>query len=131
VCGALQTRRRHAVFDVCHPVRAELSGCALVTHAVDEVFKAGVAHTVLDGGRARVIQSSRVAGETYHLAQLERVHPEHGSAEVVAQPHSFKSSVVQRLIFYERVRARQVTCDIRPETVQIACLIVAERILLS
>jgi hypothetical protein len=43
--------------------------------------------------------------ETYHLAQLERVHPEHGSAEVVAQTHSFKNSVVQRLIFHERVRA--------------------------
>jgi hypothetical protein len=36
--------------------------------------------------------------ETYHFAQLERVHPEHGGAEVVAQPHAFKSPVVQRLI---------------------------------
>jgi hypothetical protein len=47
-----------------------------------------------------------------NLAQLERVNPEHGSAEVVAQPHFFKNSVVQRLIFHERVRARQVTCDV-------------------
>ena len=35
--------------------------------------------------------------ETYHLAQFERVHPEHGGAEVVAQPHSFKSSALGKL----------------------------------
>ena len=62
VRGALQARRRHAVFDVCHPERAEFAGCALVTQALDEVFKAGVAHTVRDGGRPRAIQRRRVAG---------------------------------------------------------------------
>ena len=65
--------------------------------------------------------------ETYHFSQLERVHPEHGGAEVVAQPHAFKSSVVQRLILHQRMRARQVACDVRAKTVQVACLVVAER----
>jgi hypothetical protein len=62
VGGALQARRRRSVFHVCDPVRAELSGCALVTCTLDEVLEAGVAHAVLDGGRRRAIQCSRVAG---------------------------------------------------------------------
>jgi hypothetical protein len=66
--------------------------------------------------------------ETYHFAQLERVHPEHGGAEVVAQPHAFKSPVVQRLILHQRVRARQVACDVRAKKVQVACLIVTESV---
>ena len=57
--------------------------------------------------------------ETYHFSQLERVHPEHGGAEVVAQSHAFKSSVVQRLILHQRMRARQVACDVRAKTVQV------------
>ena len=65
--------------------------------------------------------------ETYHFSQLERVHPEHGGAEVVAQPHAFKSSVVQRLILHQRMRARQVASDVRAKTVQVACLVVAKR----
>ena len=64
--------------------------------------------------------------ETYHFSQLERVHPEHGGAEVVAQPHAFKSSVIQRLILHQRMRAGQVACDVRPKPVQVACLVVAE-----
>ena len=56
--------------------------------------------------------------ETYHFAQLERVHPAHGGAEVVAQPHAFKSPVVKRLILHQRVRARQVACDVRAKKVQ-------------
>ena len=66
--------------------------------------------------------------ETYHFAQLERVHPEHGGAEVVAQPYAFKSPVIQRLILYQRVRARQVACDVRAKKVQVACLIVTESV---
>ena len=62
VGGALQARRRRSVFHVCDPVRAELSGCALGTRTLDEVLEAGVAHAVLDGGRPRAIQCSRVAG---------------------------------------------------------------------
>ena len=65
--------------------------------------------------------------ETYHFSQLERVHPEHGGAEVVTQPHAFKSSVIQRLILHQGVRAGQVSCDVRPKPVQVACLVVAER----
>ncbi len=73
-----------------------------------------------------MVQMAGIA-ETYHFSQLERVHPEHGGAEVVAQPHAFKSSVVQRLILHQRLRARQVACDVRAKKVQIACLRVAMR----
>ena len=65
--------------------------------------------------------------ETYHFSQLERVHPEHGGAEVVTQPHAFKSSVIQRLILHQGMRAGQVACDVRPKPVQVACLVVADR----
>jgi hypothetical protein len=65
--------------------------------------------------------------ETYHFSKLERVHPEHGGAEVVTQPHAFKSSVIQRLILHQGMRAKQVACDVRPKPVQVACLVVAER----
>ena len=69
-----------------------------------------------------------IKAETYHFAKLERVHPEHGGAEVVTQPHAFKSSVIQRLILHQGMRARQVACDVRPKPVQVtACLVVAER----
>ncbi len=76
--------------------------------------------------RQNVVEMAGIA-ETYHFLQLERVHPEHGGAEVVAKPHAFKSSVVQRLIFHQRMCARQVACDVRAKQVQVACLIVAER----
>ena len=43
-----------------------------------------------------------------------------GGAEVVAQPHAFKSSVIQSLILHQRMRARQVARDVRPKLVQVA-----------
>jgi hypothetical protein len=76
--------------------------------------------------RQNVVKMAGIA-ETYHFSQLERVHPEHGGAEVVTQPHALKSSVIQRLILHQGTRARQVACDVRTKPVQVACLIVAER----
>jgi hypothetical protein len=35
-----------------------------------------------------VVEMTGIA-ETYHFSQLERVHPEHGGAKVVTQPHAF------------------------------------------
>jgi hypothetical protein len=57
--------------------------------------------------RQNMVEMAGIA-ETHHLAQLERVHPDHRCAEV----HSFKSPVVQGLILHQRVLARQpVTYD--------------------
>ncbi len=86
MCGALQARHGRTVFDVCDPVRAELSGCALVTCSLDEVLKARVAHAVLDGGRPRAIQRfrvveslghdkhSRAAGNGWYVSVAHAVH---------------------------------------------------------
>jgi hypothetical protein len=57
--------------------------------------------------RQNVVEMTGIA-ETYHFSQLERVHPEHGGAEVVTQPHASKSSVIQRLILHQGMRAREV-----------------------
>jgi hypothetical protein len=66
--------------------------------------------------RQNVVKMAEIA-ETYHFSQLERVHPEHGGAEVVTQPHAFKSLVIQRLILDQGMHARQVACDVRPKPV--------------
>ena len=57
-----QTRRRHAVFDDCCPVRAKRSCWALVTYTLDEVFEAGVAHTQLDGRSPRAVHRAGIGG---------------------------------------------------------------------
>ena len=61
--------------------------------------------------RQDVVEVARIA-KAYHFAQFERVHPEHGSSEIITQPHAVESSVVKCLVVHQGMRAGQVACDI-------------------
>ena len=65
--------------------------------------------------RQDVVEMARIA-KAYHFAQFERVHPEHGSSQIITQPHAVESSVVERFIVHQRMRAGQVACDVGSET---------------
>ena len=74
-----------------------------------------------------VIKMAWIA-QTHDLAKLKRIHPEGRRCQIISQPDPFQSAVIHRLIIHQRMGARQVTCHIRAEAMEVPTLVMTQSV---